>query len=128
MALTKVPLDQSPHLEAVRSDTPARTQMSLETDLMFNDRHFALSLPSGKRIFELARQAIEIEKSHSAGSCLSYELFIADLCEQTDDAMWRMDSAEKRFFQTLFARKVREARGPWGRMAKFLRDPLRPKA
>src|ERR1700738_2039895 len=58
-------------------------------------------LPSGKRIWELTERAIQIEKFAQDGCSLCYELFVADLCEQADGAMLRMNATEKRFFETL---------------------------
>jgi hypothetical protein len=43
-------------------------------------------LPSGKRLFELARYAIEIERFATRKSP-SYEFFVVGLCEEADEAM-----------------------------------------
>lgn len=58
-------------------------------------------LPSGKRMFELAQKAIDIEKSAEAGCSLCYELFVTDLCNEADYELRKMDPTEKRFFEML---------------------------
>jgi hypothetical protein len=58
-------------------------------------------LPSGKRMWELTEEAIQIEKWAQQGCSLSYELFVAELCEESDQAMRSMTPSEKRFFETL---------------------------
>jgi len=55
-------------------------------------------LPSGKRIFELTKRAIHIEK---VAREFSPELFVATLCEEADFEMREMNPVEKRFFETL---------------------------
>jgi hypothetical protein len=59
-------------------------------------------LPSGDRIWELARKAMEIEKEANQSCSLSYELFESIVNTEADRAMARMDPAEQRFFATCF--------------------------
>jgi hypothetical protein len=59
-------------------------------------------LPSGRRMFELAREAIEIEKSANKACSPSYELFEFMVNKEADRAMRTMDPVEKRFFEALF--------------------------
>ena len=59
-------------------------------------------LPSGKRIWELASEAIRIENSAKESGGLSYELFEVRLNSEADRAMRTMDPAERRFFATCF--------------------------
>jgi len=50
-------------------------------------------LPSGKRIFELTRRAIHLEKLAHQWCSLSYELFVADPREEADLEMRKMNPA-----------------------------------
>jgi len=57
-------------------------------------------LPSGKRIWELTRESIEIDRSANAGCSLCYELYVADFEEAADRFARRLDETENRFFET----------------------------
>ena len=60
-------------------------------------------LPSGRRIWELAEKAIQIEKSANRSRGLSYELYEAQVNAQADKEMGAMDPGDKRFFESCLA-------------------------
>jgi hypothetical protein len=57
-------------------------------------------LPSGKRMWELAKESIEIDRSANEGCSLCYELYVADFEEAADRFARRLDETENRFFET----------------------------
>ena len=59
-----------------------------------------VDLPSSKRIWELSKRAIEIEREANRSSSLNYELYEVEVNEQADRAMRTMDPVEQRFFAT----------------------------
>jgi hypothetical protein len=80
-------------LERILSNIEERLDLTVEQGDDF---------PSGKRIFELTKRAIYLEKSLAPLSgCFSHDYFRAWLCEEADFLMGYMNPVEKRFFETL---------------------------
>ena len=55
-------------------------------------------LPSGKRIFDLARTALEIERRAHSACSLSYELYVSMLCQEADAVLKKLPESERRIF------------------------------